>query len=155
MQKSQDRAYVIPYEQLPLHSISSNLTKACQALEQVQENAAMLQDEYLEELSQLNINKNQTNTATIIKNIRHHKEFKQSFCMMHPILKGHQGGAVSSILVLDELDSMSMYNRVSVRLEFKPVWVSIDDEDQVMSTLLRQINYTFTRLGTPHVHAER
>eukprot|EP00957_Ditylum_brightwellii_P147507 11233059-Ditylum_brightwellii.AAC.1 len=31
-----------------------------------------------------------------------------------------------------------MYSGVSDKLEFKPAWVSIDDEDQVMSILLRQ-----------------
>eukprot|EP00957_Ditylum_brightwellii_P064012 4855419-Ditylum_brightwellii.AAC.1 len=70
-------------------------------------NAAAIRDEYLEELAQLNINSNQTNTATIIKNIRHQEEIKQSFRMMRPISKGKQGGAVSSILVPDELNNMA------------------------------------------------
>eukprot|EP00957_Ditylum_brightwellii_P198311 15111986-Ditylum_brightwellii.AAC.1 len=72
-------------------------------------NAATIRDEYLEELAQININGNQTNTATIIKNIRHQEETKQSFCMMHPISKGKQGRAVSSILVPDELNNTAMY----------------------------------------------
>eukprot|EP00957_Ditylum_brightwellii_P199928 15240891-Ditylum_brightwellii.AAC.1 len=58
--------------------------------------------------------------------------------MMCLISKGKQGSAVSSILVLDELNSTAMYGGVSDKLEFKPAWVSIDDEDQVMSTLLKR-----------------
>eukprot|EP00957_Ditylum_brightwellii_P197699 15061835-Ditylum_brightwellii.AAC.1 len=68
-----------------------------------------MRDKCLEELTQLNINSNQTNTATIIKNIRHQEKIKQSFHMMCPISKGKQGGAVSSILVPDELNNMALY----------------------------------------------
>eukprot|EP00957_Ditylum_brightwellii_P146931 11186437-Ditylum_brightwellii.AAC.1 len=107
-------------------------------------NAVTICDEYLLELAQLNINDNQTNTATIIKNIRHREEIKQSFRIMRLISKGKQGRAVSSILVLDELNNMVMYGGVSDDLGYRPAWVSIDDEDKTMSTLLRQ--------NKPHLH---
>eukprot|EP00957_Ditylum_brightwellii_P052029 3946630-Ditylum_brightwellii.AAC.1 len=71
---------------------SAHLCALGQALQHVQMNAAAMRDKYLEELAQLNITGNQTDTATIIKNIRHQKEIKQSLCMMHAISKGKQGG---------------------------------------------------------------
>eukprot|EP00957_Ditylum_brightwellii_P074341 5648239-Ditylum_brightwellii.AAC.1 len=61
-----------------------------------------------------------TDIATIIKNIRHCKEIKQSFKILRPISKGNQGGAVSTIFVPEE-----------------SVWVPIEDDDEVMSRLLR------------------
>eukprot|EP00957_Ditylum_brightwellii_P105659 8057534-Ditylum_brightwellii.AAC.1 len=66
------------------------------------------------------ISQRNTDIATIIKNIRHCKEVKQSFKLLHPISKGNQGGAVTSILVPD-----------------KSGWVPIEDDDEVMSRLLR------------------
>eukprot|EP00957_Ditylum_brightwellii_P155289 11821602-Ditylum_brightwellii.AAC.1 len=87
-------------------------------------------------MAQFNVTKNQTDIATIIKNIRHQEEVKSYFRMMRPISKGQQGGAVSHILVLDELDSSSMYDEVLKGLGFEPTWIPIDDDDQVMSSLL-------------------
>eukprot|EP00957_Ditylum_brightwellii_P065428 4963315-Ditylum_brightwellii.AAC.1 len=63
-------------------------------------------------MAQLNVTKNQTDIATIIKNIRHHEEVKSSFRMMPPISKGQQGSTVSKILVPDELECSSMYDEV-------------------------------------------
>eukprot|EP00957_Ditylum_brightwellii_P016425 1235328-Ditylum_brightwellii.AAC.1 len=93
-------------------------------------NAVAIHDKYLEEPAQLNITGNQTDTATIIKNIRHQEEIKQSFRMMRPISKGKQGGTVSSILVLDELNNMALCEGVTDDLGFRPAWVSLDDEDK-------------------------
>eukprot|EP00957_Ditylum_brightwellii_P012681 958814-Ditylum_brightwellii.AAC.1 len=86
------QALQIPYAHLPLTDISSKLTKARKTLNKVQMNAAVIRDKYLEELAQLNITGNQTDTATIIKNIRHCEEIKQSNlqgetgrnCLIHP-----------------------------------------------------------------------
>eukprot|EP00957_Ditylum_brightwellii_P058634 4447223-Ditylum_brightwellii.AAC.1 len=48
-----------------------------------------------------------------------------------------------------------MYDGVSVVLEFKPAWVSIDDEDRVMLTLLRQNKlHLHQAWDTPCAHKE-
>eukprot|EP00957_Ditylum_brightwellii_P052589 3987629-Ditylum_brightwellii.AAC.1 len=57
---------------------------------------------------------------------------------MHPISKGKQGGTVSSILVLDELNNTALYEGVTDDLGFRPAWLSLDDEDKVVLTLLKQ-----------------
>eukprot|EP00957_Ditylum_brightwellii_P140740 10721374-Ditylum_brightwellii.AAC.1 len=80
-------------------------------------------------MAQLNVTKNQTDIATIIKNIQHQEEVKSSFRMMRPISKGQQGSAVSSILVPDELECSSMYDEVLMGLGFKPKWTPINDDD--------------------------
>eukprot|EP00957_Ditylum_brightwellii_P141667 10792907-Ditylum_brightwellii.AAC.1 len=51
-----------------------------------------------------------TNIATIVKNIRHREEVKHSFKLLQPISKGTQGGTVSSILVPAEPKSSAMYD---------------------------------------------
>eukprot|EP00957_Ditylum_brightwellii_P161403 12289538-Ditylum_brightwellii.AAC.1 len=61
-----------------------------------------------------------TDTATIVKSIRHHEEIKQSFKLLRPISKGNQGGAVSTILVPEESG-----------------WIPIEDDNEVMSRFLR------------------
>eukprot|EP00957_Ditylum_brightwellii_P163454 12444399-Ditylum_brightwellii.AAC.1 len=87
-------------------------------------------------MAQLNVTKNQTDIATIIKNIQHQEEVKSSFHMMRPISKGQQGSDVSNILVPDELECSSMYDEVLTGLGFKTAWNQIDDDNLVMSTLL-------------------
>eukprot|EP00957_Ditylum_brightwellii_P067930 5157287-Ditylum_brightwellii.AAC.1 len=81
-------------------------------------------------MAQLNVTKNQTDIATIIKNIRHREEVKSSFRMMRPISKGQQGNAVSKILVPDELECSSMYDAVLTGLGFQLEWTQIDDDEQ-------------------------
>eukprot|EP00957_Ditylum_brightwellii_P184315 14039301-Ditylum_brightwellii.AAC.1 len=65
---------------------------------------------------------NNTDITTIIKNIRHHEEIKQSFKIFQPISKGAQGGAVSTIPVPNTMRS--------------PGWTSIVNKDEVSARLL-------------------
>eukprot|EP00957_Ditylum_brightwellii_P201905 15327740-Ditylum_brightwellii.AAC.1 len=97
-------------------AISSQLTKARSSLKTAQSNATQLRDDYLEEMAAQMSEQNHTDTVTIIKNIRHHKEIKQSFKLLQPISKGNQGGAVSTILVPNETG-----------------WVPTEDDDDVMA----------------------
>eukprot|EP00957_Ditylum_brightwellii_P163796 12470249-Ditylum_brightwellii.AAC.1 len=55
---------------------------------------------------------------------------------MEPISKGKQGGVVSSILVPDKLNIISMYDKVMTGLRFQPVWEPMNYDDQVMARLL-------------------
>eukprot|EP00957_Ditylum_brightwellii_P125329 9552111-Ditylum_brightwellii.AAC.1 len=64
----------ILYKEYTDAKISSNLTKARRNLKHVQQKAAQLRDEYLEEMGTLLTNQQNTNIATIVKNIRHRKE---------------------------------------------------------------------------------
>eukprot|EP00957_Ditylum_brightwellii_P114426 8723945-Ditylum_brightwellii.AAC.1 len=57
-------------------------------------------------------NQQNTDIATIVKNIRHREEVRHSFQLLRPISKGTQGGAVSSILVPAELKSLAIYDDV-------------------------------------------
>eukprot|EP00957_Ditylum_brightwellii_P182176 13879655-Ditylum_brightwellii.AAC.1 len=100
-------------------AISSQLTKARSSLKTAQSNAAQLCDDYLEEMVTQMTAESNIDIATIIKNIRHCEEIKQSFKLLRPISKGNQGGAVSTILVPEESG-----------------WVSIEDDDEVMWRLL-------------------
>eukprot|EP00957_Ditylum_brightwellii_P165394 12592861-Ditylum_brightwellii.AAC.1 len=93
----------IPFSDLSIDKIQSNLTTAWKNLKQAQKQAAELQDEYLEEMAHLQITHNNTNIATIIKNIRHREEVKSSFKIIRPIAKGKEGGAVSYIKVPEPL----------------------------------------------------
>eukprot|EP00957_Ditylum_brightwellii_P097422 7420146-Ditylum_brightwellii.AAC.1 len=63
---------------------------------------------------------NNTDIVTVIKNIQHCEEIKQSFKMLQPISKGAQGNAVSTILVPDTMRS----------------WTSIVNKDEVIAQLL-------------------
>eukprot|EP00957_Ditylum_brightwellii_P152741 11626646-Ditylum_brightwellii.AAC.1 len=63
-----------------------------------------------------------TDIATIVKNIRHREEVKHSFKLLRPISKGTQGGTVSSILVPAELKSPAIYDEVSSSLRFASKW---------------------------------
>eukprot|EP00957_Ditylum_brightwellii_P028540 2155699-Ditylum_brightwellii.AAC.1 len=74
-------------------------------------------------------NQQNTDIATIVKNIRHCEEVKHSFQLLHPISKGTQGGAVSSILVPVELKSPAVYNNVVSNLRFASKWTLIEDDD--------------------------
>eukprot|EP00957_Ditylum_brightwellii_P066120 5015893-Ditylum_brightwellii.AAC.1 len=69
-------------------------------------------------------NQQNNNIATIVKNIRHHEEVRHSFQLLRPISKGTQGGAVSSILVPEELQSPTIYDDVSSSLRFASNWIS-------------------------------
>eukprot|EP00957_Ditylum_brightwellii_P054522 4130649-Ditylum_brightwellii.AAC.1 len=117
---------------LALEKVFFNLTKAQKELKTAQQNAADLQDEYLEEMAQSQTTHDTTDIATITKNIRHHEEAKQLFNKMRPISKGQQGGAVSYVLAPEELESTAMYADIFPGLAFKPAWIPIDDEDQVL-----------------------
>eukprot|EP00957_Ditylum_brightwellii_P104910 7996056-Ditylum_brightwellii.AAC.1 len=77
-----------------------------------------------------------TDIATIVKNIQHREEVKHSFQLLRPISKGTQGGAVSSILVAAELKSPAIYNDVSSSLCFASNWTLIDNDDKVTARLL-------------------
>eukprot|EP00957_Ditylum_brightwellii_P189253 14404868-Ditylum_brightwellii.AAC.1 len=57
-------------------------------------------------------NQQNTDIATIVKNIRHQEEVKHSFQLLHPNSKGTQGGVVSSILEPAELKSSAIYDDV-------------------------------------------
>eukprot|EP00957_Ditylum_brightwellii_P210025 15364487-Ditylum_brightwellii.AAC.1 len=59
----------IPYEEFPVDIIMSKLTAARKELRKVQKNAAELQDEYSEEMARLQITHNNTDIATIIRNL--------------------------------------------------------------------------------------
>eukprot|EP00957_Ditylum_brightwellii_P162997 12411566-Ditylum_brightwellii.AAC.1 len=63
-------------------------------------------------------NQQNNNIAMIVKNIRHRKEVRHSFQLLHPISKGTQCGAVLSILVLAELQSSAIYDDVLSSLRF-------------------------------------
>eukprot|EP00957_Ditylum_brightwellii_P088637 6751471-Ditylum_brightwellii.AAC.1 len=75
--------------------------------------------------------------------------------MMRPISKGKQGGAVSAILVPDELNSMAMYERVSDDLGFRSAWVPLNNEDKVMLTLLRRKKLHLHQAWDTHAHMGR
>eukprot|EP00957_Ditylum_brightwellii_P054180 4103673-Ditylum_brightwellii.AAC.1 len=81
----------IDWEPMSLPTICSKLTTARKALHKAQQNAAALCDSYLEEMTQLQVESNKTDIATIIKNIRHHEEVKSSFQFLRSISKGQQG----------------------------------------------------------------
>eukprot|EP00957_Ditylum_brightwellii_P197585 15053024-Ditylum_brightwellii.AAC.1 len=74
-------------------------------------------------------NQQNTDIATIVKNIRHQEEVKHSFQLLRPISKGTQGGAVSSVLVSEELKSPAVYNNVVSNLCFASKWMLIEDDD--------------------------
>eukprot|EP00957_Ditylum_brightwellii_P153810 11707267-Ditylum_brightwellii.AAC.1 len=77
---------------MSLPAICSRLATARKALHKAQQNAATLRNNYLEEMAQRQAENNNTDIATTIKNIRHHKEVKNSFRILRPISKGQQGG---------------------------------------------------------------
>eukprot|EP00957_Ditylum_brightwellii_P132473 10102224-Ditylum_brightwellii.AAC.1 len=116
--------------------ISSNLTKARRNLKYAQQNAAQLCSEYLEEMATLLTNQQNTDISTVVKNIRHREEFRHSFQLLRPISKGTQGGAVLSILVPAELQSLLLYDDVLSSLHFASKWISVEDEDEVTARLL-------------------
>eukprot|EP00957_Ditylum_brightwellii_P098075 7470930-Ditylum_brightwellii.AAC.1 len=118
--------------------ICSNLTKARGLLKTAQQQAVQLQDKYLEEMAALMTTWNNTDIATIIKNIRHHEEIKHSFKILRPISKGAQGGVVSTILVPNTLQSPCLYDDVVSSLQFATSWTSIVDDDEVSARLLLQ-----------------
>eukprot|EP00957_Ditylum_brightwellii_P068270 5183476-Ditylum_brightwellii.AAC.1 len=63
-------------------------------------------------MATLLINQQNTDIATIVKNIRHRKEVRHSFQLLRSISKGTQGGVVLSILVSAELQSLLLYDDV-------------------------------------------
>eukprot|EP00957_Ditylum_brightwellii_P054902 4161348-Ditylum_brightwellii.AAC.1 len=73
-------------------------------------------------MAQMQLENNKTDIAIIIKNIRHREEVKSSFKILRSISKGQQGGAVSHILVRENLESSSMYDEVLMGLGFQPAW---------------------------------
>eukprot|EP00957_Ditylum_brightwellii_P128690 9817479-Ditylum_brightwellii.AAC.1 len=52
---------------------------------------------------------NNSEVATVIKNIRHREEVKTSFFLMKPIAKGTTGGTVSYIKEPIPIESSSIY----------------------------------------------
>eukprot|EP00957_Ditylum_brightwellii_P134194 10231143-Ditylum_brightwellii.AAC.1 len=114
----------------------ANLTKAHKNLQQVQKDAAEIRDEMLEEMAMYQINHNNTDIATIIKNICHREEIKTSVCLMKPIAKGEIGGTVSYIKESIPIESPLVYPTILPCLGFKPVCKDIYDNDEVMSKLL-------------------
>ena len=128
----------IEWESMSLPTICSRLTTARKTLHKAQQNAATLRNNYLEKMAQMQAKNNNTDIATIIKNIRHCEEVKNSFRILRSISKGQQGGEVSHILVRDNLANTSMYDEVSTGLGFQPAWVPMDDNDWVMSALLKR-----------------
>eukprot|EP00957_Ditylum_brightwellii_P096305 7334903-Ditylum_brightwellii.AAC.1 len=101
-----------------------------------QQQAAQLRDKYLEEMATLMTTQKNTDIATIIKNIWHCEEIKHSFKISRPISKGAQGGAVSTILVPNTLQSPCIYDGVVSSLQFATGWTSIVDKDEVNARLL-------------------
>eukprot|EP00957_Ditylum_brightwellii_P104328 7946634-Ditylum_brightwellii.AAC.1 len=89
-------------------------------------------------MAQMQAENNNTDIATIVKNIRHREEVKNSFRILCSISKGQQGSKVSHILVRDNLVNTSMYDEVTTGLGFQPAWVPMDDNDRVMSALLKR-----------------
>eukprot|EP00957_Ditylum_brightwellii_P068572 5206175-Ditylum_brightwellii.AAC.1 len=87
----------------------------------MQGHAAQLRDEYLEEMATLMTTQINTDIATTIKNIQHCEE-------------GARGGAVSTILVPDEMRSPCLYDNVLSSLRFAPGWTFIVDEDEAWDT---------------------
>eukprot|EP00957_Ditylum_brightwellii_P050820 3853217-Ditylum_brightwellii.AAC.1 len=81
-------------------------------------------------------NQQNTEIATIVKNIRHREEDRHSFQLLHPISKGTQGGVVSSIIVPAELKSLAIYDDVSSSLCFASNWISVDNDDEVTAQLI-------------------
>eukprot|EP00957_Ditylum_brightwellii_P018684 1403839-Ditylum_brightwellii.AAC.1 len=81
-------------------------------------------------------NQQNTDIATIIKNIRHREEVRHSFQLLRPISKGTQGDAVSSILVPAKLQSLLLYDDVLSSLRFASKWISVEDDDEVTARLL-------------------
>eukprot|EP00957_Ditylum_brightwellii_P159436 12136946-Ditylum_brightwellii.AAC.2 len=126
----------IQYQDLTANKICSNLTKARAALKTMQRQAAQLHDEYLEEMVTLMTTQEHTNIATIIKNIQNQEEIKHSFKSLQPISKGAQGGAVSTILVSNTLQSPCIYDDIVSSLQFATGWTSTMDEDEVSARLL-------------------
>jgi hypothetical protein len=72
----------IPYIIKTVDQIASHLTTARKHLKQVQGKAAQIRDEYLEEMATQLSKQQNTNIATIFKNIRHREEVKHSFKLL-------------------------------------------------------------------------
>eukprot|EP00957_Ditylum_brightwellii_P069026 5239754-Ditylum_brightwellii.AAC.1 len=64
----------IPYVQLSVALLSKQLTKARKNLQQVQKDAAEIQDEMLEEMAGHQTTHNNSDIVTIIKNICHREK---------------------------------------------------------------------------------
>eukprot|EP00957_Ditylum_brightwellii_P153345 11671104-Ditylum_brightwellii.AAC.1 len=75
----------------------SKFTVARKELQQVQINAAEIQDDYLEEMTCLQTTNNRSDIATNIKNICYLEEVKSSFQLMRPMTKGEVARTVSYI----------------------------------------------------------
>eukprot|EP00957_Ditylum_brightwellii_P043156 3270377-Ditylum_brightwellii.AAC.1 len=87
-------------------------------------------------MATLLINQQNTDIATIVKNIRHCEEVRHSFQLLCPISKGTQGGAVLSILVPVELQSSALYDDILSSLRFASKRISVEDDDEVTARLL-------------------
>jgi hypothetical protein len=128
----------IAHDKLSLPSISKRLTKARKNLSQVQKNAADIRDEMLEEMALQQTTNNNSEVATIIKNIRHREEVKTSFRIMKPIAKGSTGGTVSYIKEPIPITSPSIYPASFTALGYEPAYQAVYNDDEVMSKLLRR-----------------
>eukprot|EP00957_Ditylum_brightwellii_P097330 7413185-Ditylum_brightwellii.AAC.1 len=78
---------------MSVDNIYSKLTCLRKDMEKAQKQAAELHDEYSEEMATLQVTHNNTDLATIIKNIRHREEVKYLFKTIHLIAKGEEGAA--------------------------------------------------------------
>eukprot|EP00957_Ditylum_brightwellii_P111112 8472648-Ditylum_brightwellii.AAC.1 len=65
---------------------------------------------------------NNSEVATIIKNIRHREEVKTSFQLMKPIAKGTLGGTVSYIREPILIESPSIYPESLSTLGYEPAY---------------------------------
>eukprot|EP00957_Ditylum_brightwellii_P067832 5148728-Ditylum_brightwellii.AAC.1 len=87
-------------------------------------------------MAQLQTTLNNTSTAITIKNIRHRKEVKAFFRMVHPISKGRVGSLVSFVKELMPVENSAVYMETLSHLGIQCAYKVINDEDEVMSKLL-------------------
>eukprot|EP00957_Ditylum_brightwellii_P212126 15366999-Ditylum_brightwellii.AAC.1 len=126
----------IDYVNLSAEVLMFNIAKARKKLHRVQKQVAELRDEMLEEMVRDRITHENSDIATIIKNICHREKVKSTFWLMQPIAKGETGGAVSYIKGPIPIESPSIYPETLFNLGFKPEYKEIHDGDEIMTKLL-------------------